>query len=349
MNSLTIAINYARRIIREYQSIVLMFVFPLLIGVLTINIHSYNVVEKVGISNKYNDSHPVLKLIKSSGKFEVKYLEQNEIKNKLFLKEIDMGVIIPDDFEMKLLRKEKAPVKIICLTQNSNVIYLRLIFEEFIRTSLNKSSPQHLIVVKNNYGAQRTSMGFFLLFILLFSGTCTELLIEDKKNKTYIRYFCAPVKEYELYLGTFINNLILGAVQILFFLLITKYVFNFDWKIPVIYVFSILVTFLITSIGISIGLVSLIKDNKVYSLANALISIFTCFISGSYFSSSLMGENLDRIANFFPQKWAIQSYERLVNGYSFADIQQNLLILLLFAAVFFTFGVNALRPSESDL
>lgn len=349
MNSLSIAINYARRILREYQAIVLMLVFPLLVGILAINIHSNYVIEKVGISNRFNDSHPLAKLINDSGKYELKYFGQEELIDKLQDKEIDVGVIVPNDFEMMLLKKENTPVKVICLKQNSNVIYLRLIIDEFIRASRNESSPPYLTVAKNNFGAQRTSMGFFLLFILLFSGTCTELLIEDKRNKTYIRYFCAPVKEYEIYLGTFITNLVLGSIQIIFFLTITKYMFSFDWKVPIIYVFSILVAFLITSIGISIGLVGLIKDSKTYSLTNTLISVFTCFFGGSYFSSSLMGEKLDRIANFFPQKWTMQAYEGLVDGQTFVDIQQNLVILLLFSAVFFTFGINALRLTESDL
>lgn len=221
--------------------------------------------------------------------------------------------------------------------------------DQYIRTELDMDLPSHLINAKNNIGPQKTSMGFFLLFIMLFSGTCTGLLLEDKKIKTYLRYFSAPIKEYELYLGTFITNLVLGIIQIFFFLLISNYLFKFDWKIPVFHVFLILVSFLLTSIGISICLVGFIKDTKVYTLVNALVSVFTCFFGGAYFSSSLMGENLDRIANLFPQKWAIMAYEKLVDGQQLGDIQQNLLILLLFAAVYFSLGVNGLRPSESDL
>ncbi|MDP4182392.1 MAG: ABC transporter permease [Bacillota bacterium] len=348
MNSIKIAANFARRILREYQALALMLILPLFTGVIAVNISTNYSIDKVGITDKIDKSHPLVKQIEETGKFEVKFINEKEMNDKIINKEINIGIVIPDKFG-KNKSPDKEPFKVVCLIQNANVIFLRLLIDGYVRKILNIKTPSHIINVQSNIVAQKTSLGFFLLFILLFSGTCTELLLEDKKDKTYIRYFCAPVKEAEIYIGAFITNLVLGTVQIVFFLLVSKIIFNFDWKVPVMYVFTILVTFLITSIGISIGLVGFIKDSKVYSFANALIAIFTCFFGGSYFSSSLMGENLDKIANLFPQKWATQAYEKLANGQSFADIGQNLIIMLLFAAVLFTFGINTLRPSEADL
>jgi ABC-2 type transport system permease protein len=216
-------------------------------------------------------------------------------------------------------------------------------------SSVSGYSLKHLENAKNDIGTQRAALGFFLVFVLLFSGTCAGLLLEDKKSKTFMRYFLAPVKEFEVFLGTFIMCIAFGTVQILLFLGITRYVFNFDWKIHWAYVFILLITFLITSIGISMSILAFTRDVRMYSLANAGISLFSCFISGAFFSSSLMGETLDKISNIFPQKWVMSAFESLVNGQSLPDIQNNLIILLLYGAILFIIGIRTLHPSEIDL
>lgn len=349
MNSILIAVNFGRRIIRDYRTMLFMLVFPILIGVLAVNIAAYYGVERVGLSRQLAPNHPLVQILNKTGKFKVEYYSQADLESKIKNRELKIGVIIPEDFEEKLMGKTKPAVKVISLNQTSNVIQVRLIFEEYIMSSVSGTSLPHLKNAKNNIAAQRASLGFFLVFILLFSGTCAGLLVEDKKSKTFLRYFLAPVKEYELYMGSFITCLALGAVQILAFLGLTKYIFRFDWKISGAYVFLLCFTFLIASIGISIGMIAMIKDNRMYSLANTGVSFFTCFIGGAFFPSSLMGKDLDKISNLFPQKWVMHAFECLVDGQTLADIQTNLIILLLFGAIFFVIGVKALHPTESDV
>jgi ABC-2 type transport system permease protein len=75
----------------------------------------------------------------------------------------------------------------------------------------------------------------------------------------------------------------------------------------------------------------------------------TCMLGGCFFSTSLMKGPLNTISNFIPQKWEMDAFEKLFSGRALTDIKINLLILLLFGAVFFTFGVKTLKPSAGDL
>ncbi|MGO4375234.1 ABC transporter permease, partial [Paenibacillus sp. MCAF20] len=58
---------------------------------------------------------------------------------------------------------------------------------------------------------------------------------------------------------------------------------------------------------------------------------------------------MQKLANFLPQKWALQAIDRLGGGGSVADIGLQLAILVLFAAVLIAFGSAVLRPSKQSL
>ncbi|MCX7749890.1 MAG: ABC transporter permease [Clostridia bacterium] len=352
MNSVIIAINIFRRLVREVHAIAFLLIFPVLGGIFCVVLVSHYEISKIGITYILPKENALHKAITDTGKFEVVFVREDEIEKKLKRREIEIGLILPKDFESKVLDRKHIQIKVQGLKQNANLIHMRTMAEYYMQsvyTGDKDQVAQYLANSKNNIPAQRGSIGFLLLFILLFTGTCMELLLEDKKCKTFMRTFCAPVKEYEMVIGNVLACLALGVTQILIFLLVTKYIFHFDWKLPITYVFLILFSFLLSSVGISVGLIGFIHDNKVYSMANALISLFTCFIGGALFSSNLMGETMDKIASFFPQKWAMRTYEKMVDGSTLYDVSLNLAILILFGAVFFTFGIGNLKPTDQEL
>lgn len=352
MNSLIIATNNIRRLFREIHSIVFLLILPILGGLWTISLVSFYDVTKLGINMDLPSSHKLHEIISQTGKFSLNYYKEDEILKKIKNKELDIGIIMPENYEKLILVNNKVNVKILSLENNSNVIQVRAIVEEYMQASYWKkptSGNQFLINAKNNIPGQRSTMGFMLMFILLFTGTGMELILEDKKCKTYMRIFYSPVKTHEFILGNLISNISLGTIQIVLFLFFTKYILRFDWKTPLINVFLILITFLICAMGISIGLIGFIRNHRIYSVSNAMLSLFTCFIGGAFFSSSLMGATLDKIAYFLPQKWAMQTYEKLVEGIPLSDIGMNFWVLLLFGMVFASFGIKALYPTEEEL
>lgn len=122
-----------------------------------------------------------------------------------------------------------------------------------------------------------------------------------------------------------------------------------DWGMPVIYIFILLVCFLLTAIGLGMGITGIVRSSQVFMVINTMLATMTCMLGGSFFSTTLMKGPLKTISNFIPQKWEMDAFEKLSSGGVFADIHINLLILLLFGAVFFTFGVKTLKPSAEDL
>jgi len=195
----------------------------------------------------------------------------------------------------------------------------------------------------------KVAIGMISMFIIMFIGTGMQLLIEDKRLKTFMRSFCAPLKEYEMALGHLLANFVLGILQIAVFLLVSILIFKYDFGTSVFNVFFLLVIFLVTAIGLGIGVVGFVKDGEKYNMVVTIIAVTLSFIGGAFFPLEFMNDFIQKLSNLTPQKWLIEAFLKLWEGQSLVNIGSEIFILLLFGLVFFTFGVKTLRLTTEDL
>lgn len=274
--SLNIAKNYIRRIIREPLALFFLLAFPIIGSSLGIIITSFYDEIKIGVNFSPSENYKLYKMFDNIDKFNLVYYPSDDILEKVNDKKIDVGIIFPEDFEYMLRNNIKPNVKVISLKNNANVIQARLIVEEYIRAYMLGTEKSDMQVLKNaasNISGPRLAIAFMFMSIFVFSGTIMELVLEDKRKKTFMRLFCAPVKSNQFILGTLISVIFLGTIKISVFLFITNLSFDFDWKIPFKYVFLILFFFLISSVGINIGLIGLFRNTKIFSAFNVMLSI----------------------------------------------------------------------------
>lgn len=349
MNSILIAMNIIKRLLREFIAFVFLVLFPVLAGVFAVIMFGQTDAVSIGIANLPESGHEMVQYIERTGRFEVHQVLTHEVEHRIKAEEIMIGVILPENFEDKFNKKSIEKIKLVSRKENMAVQELRGLLENYVTSSYTGEKKVPDERVKKDIQKQRTAMGMLTMFIVISASTGMGLILEDKKWKTFMRIFCAPLKGYEVVLGNLLANTILGVFQISLFLLITKYILKIDWLTSLGNVFVILFMFLLTSIGLGIGLAGLIQDNQKYSIINSMVGVFTCFLGGSFIPVELMNQFLQKVSFFIPQKWLMEAYGKLIDGATLADIQINLLILLLFGAVFFTFGVKTLRPTEEDL
>jgi ABC-2 type transport system permease protein len=218
----------------------------------------------------------------------------------------------------------------------------------------NAASGKGAVVTNTSQGVDtktqqsKMALGIFTMFILMFMGTVSILLLEDKNKKTFMRNFCAPIKEREMMFGYLIANTFLGCIQIIIFLSVSTLMLNIKLWTSTLNVFVVLLFFLIASIGFSIGMAGFVNDQQKYNMVMMLFSVTTSFLGG-LLPLDFMDNIFQRISKLIPQKWVMDSYMQLASGKSLFDIRFNLLILLLFGLVFFTFGVKALKPTVEDM
>lgn len=193
-----------------------------------------------------------------------------------------------------------------------------------------------------------TVTGFTLMFLMgLVSSTVTRI-VEDRSRRTMARVFSAPVRAWEIALGNFLGSFIVGLIQIVVVLFLTRSVLNYDYGVSVLPHFLILGAFMLVAMGLASAVAGLIRNPQNTGTLNSLIIIPTSMIGGCFWPISFMPDIMQKAANFVPQKWAIEAVENLSAGAGMQSLALPMLILGLMAVILLAIGSAILRPSETS-
>ncbi|MFX3633390.1 MAG: ABC transporter permease [Candidatus Pristimantibacillus sp.] len=191
-------------------------------------------------------------------------------------------------------------------------------------------------------------IGIMLMFVLLLVGQSIGYVMEDRELRTMARMYAAPLRSLDIAVGNFTGSLLLGTFQLIVFLGFSYFVFGFMNDVSFWALLLVLECFLFAAVGICSLIAGLVKNSTQLSQINNLFITPTCMISGCFWPISIMPDFMQKLANFVPQKWAIQAIDRLGGGGSIADIWLQLSILVLFAVVLISFGATVLKPSKAS-
>lgn len=105
-----------------------------------------------------------------------------------------------------------------------------------------------------------TVTGFTLMFLMgLVSSTVTRI-VEDRSRRTMARVFSAPVRAWEIALGNFLGSFIVGLMQIVVVLFLTRSVLNYDYGVSVLPHFLVLSAFMLVAMGLASAVAGLIRN-----------------------------------------------------------------------------------------
>lgn len=381
MNSMNIALNILRRISKEKTPFLAQVLAPVLIGLVMFSVLVSGSAQKkmpVGLINedsgKYG-SYLAEQLAKDNG-YDMQSYKKEDVEKAIGDKSISAAVLIPQNFSADV-ENGAVPVVSIYKSENSGIIqglnrtvsdyvfdiYVsamigrtsdryeesRLSSEAKVIGELNKNTisiSQETLKDKKNITKEATIFGFFILFILQFAVLGVGLILEDKKEKTFMRTYCAPVKNHEVVLGNLIANILLGTFMIVLFMGLARLIYNINAGFGV---FIVLLACLVTSIGYAIGISAFIRDNEKFFVVSGPISGIMCVIGGCFMPFDMLPESMQRISGMLPTRWVMDAITKLLSGSSLYDVTVNILILVLFALVFLIFGINTLKPNVEDL
>ncbi|QOR36766.1 ABC transporter permease [Clostridium sp. 'deep sea'] len=323
MSSLMIAKNVIVRICKQATIVIFLIVFPLISSLLGALTAKPNEPLNIGIVVTENNKDLVAKISKLP-EYNVISLQTNEVIDKLNSNSVSV-VIKP------LL--DQPSYEIVAKNSGSHVTNL----EKQLQHYLNNNSIYS--VSKSDKDFDLTSVSIFLLFMIMFMGASAAVIYDDKRNKTYMRLFCFATSGKSIAFGYLLAFFALGTTQVSIFILTLKLFLAASLTISITTLFTILVAFLVAIIGLCIALTSIIKQKDHYQVIIPILALFTTFLSGGIIPTKLMGKTFKFIAYFSPQFYVNKT---LVATATVINSTQNILILLLFALVFFSFGTKML-------
>lgn len=190
--------------------------------------------------------------------------------------------------------------------------------------------------------------GFTLMFLMGLVSNTVLHIAQDRSQRTLARIYTAPVTSFQITVGHFLGSVMVGMLQIIIILIVSRYIMGYDYGVALLPHIVILGAFMLVTMGIASTVAGLIRNPQNIGMLNNLIIFPTCLLGGCFWPIAFMPDFMQRIANFVPQKWAIQAVEGLSAGDSLQSIIVPISILGLMAVILLTVGSAILRPQDSS-
>lgn len=377
-NSWLIAWNLVKRTIGTWKGFIIGILLPTVVIAVVLGFAGGSVPSAVKIGyvdhNQSLLSKYVIDKVKSVDRFELVPLSSDqEAGDAVIEEEVRAAFIIPEAYETHLLEEGKAHIQQIQMALSEQAAALELVLNQ-----ATEQTVQALYVVQeakgwadldsvvklldehqkrsirfdnvewneNVYTSPFSVIGFMLMFLMILINQSITTIVEDRRDQLTARVYAAPVNSFQIALGNFLGSMILGTIQVLLIMTITRVVFDFSFGGPFWLEFIILECFILAVLGLASAVGGMVKNADQLGIINTLVMTPTCMLGGCFWPVEFMPEFMQKMSNFMPQKWAIDATTSIAQGNAITDIALHLGILLLFAAVLLGFGASVLKPSE---
>ncbi len=313
------------------------------------------------IDNSHSELSDSLKnyLIKRNNIIEI-IPDEEYIKEQIFLEAADAIIVIPENFEERVINKQKSveiyrddrKMESIQVQNQINrfLIFANATYKEGkfdlkeVNLALNEKAEIELIKkddrIRNDsvnewFRSYYNFAGYIIMaiYIAIMGIIMADFNNDNIKNRGKISPKKSSRFNAEIYLGQLtIAAVITSVFAIGSIVLKGKYIEGIDLSKYIINVtvfsFSILsLTFLINSI---------FKHKFVISGLSTVLSLGTAFISGVMVPQQLLGDKILTIAKFFPTYYFVKINDMQIG--SLPDIKHEILMQLLFAGIFLLAG-----------
>ncbi|MEK3838588.1 MULTISPECIES: ABC transporter permease [unclassified Paenibacillus] len=304
--------------------------------------------------------------------------DEAALKEATIKQEGTVGVFIPAGYTAALLAGDPLQISIYELRASESSIMMKM---KITATAAQIAEAAHTVAAasggtgdmqaqlaavlkqseQHNVGSTRTDYdlyprqtlgvvtGMTLMFLMALVTSSVSQITDDRRGRTMMRMFSAPVRSYEIALGNFLGSFLVGMIQILVVLVLGKWVLRYDYEMPLFLYFLVLAAFMLVSMGIASTVAGLIRNPRNAGMLNSLILTPTCMLGGCFWPVSIMPEYMQKLANFTPQKWAIQAVDIAATGGGWNELWMPFAILGLMAAVLLAIGSAILRPNEAGI
>ena len=382
MNSYFIAMNVLKRTMGQKKNLFTFLILPALIISLIIGLLGKQATTELRVHYVNADKGQLAKVLlqELANKPNYKLIEVNNLevlKEQVISKKTGASFSIPESFSEQILAGSSPKVDLFQLNISEASFVLNLNLElAIVRMEQSVQSvkargiagPELLTTIEKLFTEQHKqkvkatitdfklypnplvflTTGLLLMFTMGLINSSVSIIMEDRKQMTMTRIYTAPVRAYEIALGNFMGSFIIGFLQIVIVLIISRYVMGFDYGLPFGSHLIILLFFMLASLGIATTVSGLAKNSNVIGMINNLIITPTCMIGGCFWPIEIMPSFMQKLANFVPQKWAIEAIQNLASGQTLAQNSIQIAVLTLFAIILLGFGSVVLRPSEAE-
>ncbi|MFO7526436.1 MAG: ABC transporter permease [Ignavibacteriaceae bacterium] len=318
------------------------------------NLDVENVKMVVYDQNKSSTSRELINRFTVSGYFEIiEYVSvYDQLEDKLNNAEAILALVISQDFEEKIHRRETAALQAIFEGSDGNQAsiaagYVQMIvtgFSKDIITDLINISGQKIPTAGNISAEVRTWYnpemktrnymvpGIVGLLVSLVTLVLTSLaVVKEKEIGTMEQLIVTPIRPYQLIAGKLIPFTILGLISVIIVLLSMRIIFEIPVKGSGTFLLLSAFLYILSTLGIGL-FISTISKTQQQAMMIAIFAVMMpmIFLSGFAFPIENMPEIIQYISNIIPLKYFNTIIRGVIlKGLGFTDLWFDALILLV--------------------
>jgi ABC-2 type transport system permease protein len=189
---------------------------------------------------------------------------------------------------------------------------------------------------------KHTTIGFSIFFSMYAMVFGIGTILNDKHYKTWQRMLVSPVSGASILGGSMIVAYLEGAVQFGVLIIAGKYLFGIDWGSSTAGILTVAAAFVFAVTCLGLMLSGLVKSFSQLSAVTPVVLTSTAMLGGCMWPLDIVNSKVILfMANFTPQKWAMQGMERIASyGQGFEAAVLPTIVLIGMGVVFFAAGVK---------
>jgi ABC-type multidrug transport system permease subunit len=181
-----------------------------------------------------------------------------------------------------------------------------------------------------NFSLPGNLVMYLMMNLLIFGGATVAA---ERRNGVIKRMMVFPVTRFELVMGKILGLMLLGAVQIVFFLIVGKFLFhvNLGANLPAVALTLIVFSWVAGSLGVLVASLTSSEDRVVGICV--LTSLLMAAVGGCWWPLEVGPPILKTLSLCVPSGWAMQALHQLISfGSGFEAIGWPLAVLVAFGA-----------------
>jgi ABC-2 type transport system permease protein len=186
--------------------------------------------------------------------------------------------------------------------------------------------------------------GYLTMFVFFALTLMAESFVGERQNYTLERMVVASATRGALIAGKVLGSFTRGLVQVVFFWVAGKLVFDVHMgnHPAAVILISVLLTFAASGIGVFLATVA--KSMKAAGSIAVFTSLSLAAFGGSWWPLFIMPQWLQNAARITPHAWANSAFNKLMLfGGSPANVVPEMIALTLFGVVFLSLGIWKFR------
>lgn len=356
---MTIFLSNIKRIFKRRLNRLVIFAAPIIFILMAFTLNTAGVNINVGVVDKDNTEFTQSLIKGLQEKSEVGIMSEDSMRAAITNKSLAYGIVIDKGFTEDILKGVDAKLQTYRADDVNLTSAVKLYIENYISAAKNiakntkgneklfysslksydKGNLKSEIIVFGDKGGdgqkEKVALGMLGYTMLLIATFSTNLILEDKKNKTYIRMFASPLKNVNYMLQNIFSFLVILLIQVYVAFAFMTGIFKAQLGTSELNMFVIFSLYAGTCVALSLAIGSVSKNIKQASALGLLVNTLIGMLGGLFWPKEYMPDLLITIGKFTPAYWLTEGVNKLLTSSSIVSAAQEIGVLLLFTVVFF--------------